>query len=166
MVARTRNPHRIPRRLLVFLDRTNALHGKAAGLSIRVGPARPRPHRPWHDRRNAHPFGKLRSQNEEAVSGTGFSLWSLVLAKPKIHRLKPVPPRASTAQPTISNSLKKNRDPLPNANAHGCQRVVPFDPLKLPRRRQNNPRPAHPQRMSQRDRTAIGIHFLASVRQS
>jgi hypothetical protein len=34
--------------------------------------------------------------------GTGFSLWGLILAKPKTHRLKPVPPNATESRGQLS----------------------------------------------------------------
>src|SRR5580700_4737973 len=68
MVTRTRNLDGLPRCLLVFLGRADALHGKTARLPIRMGTPRPRPHRPRLRRGNAQAFGAVRCANEERIN--------------------------------------------------------------------------------------------------
>ncbi len=71
VVAGTPNSDGLPRRLLVFLAGTDPLDGKSAGLSVRMGSTRPRPHRPQLRRRNARAPAAMRGANEEAINFLG-----------------------------------------------------------------------------------------------
>src|SRR5882672_4047137 len=169
MVARTRNLNRLSRCLLVFLARANAIHGKTAGLPIRMGSARSRPHRPRLRGRNAQTSGDMCRANEEAMISSGGSCSAGVSPAP-LRRNEKLPAgrrryenRPDPNPAVLSNSFEQNRDALANAYAHGRQRIATLDALQLPRSRQNEPCPAHSQWMPQCDCATIGIHLFTVV---
>ena len=67
MVAHARVVNGFSQRGMVFLAGTNALNGKASGLSLRVGPARPRANTSRQLRKHAGAFEAMYSVDEAAV---------------------------------------------------------------------------------------------------
>src|SRR5437867_946305 len=59
-----------------------------------------------------------------------------------------------------------NRQPLPHSDTEGAERVAALAALQLVHRRQRQPRAAHAERVTQRNRAAVRVHLLGVVRQS
>src|SRR5450759_2144402 len=65
-----------------------------------------------------------------------------------------------------SRALDYRRHPLADADAHRAQRIAPAGPLQLARGGEDQARPRHSERMSEGDRTAVGVDPRIVVLQS
>src|SRR4029450_573987 len=64
------------------------------------------------------------------------------------------------------DSLNRQRHALPDADAHGGQRALAASVEQLMRRGERGPSPRQAERMTKRNRAAVGIHMRGVIRES
>src|SRR5262249_20631426 len=69
--------------------------------------------------------------------------------------------RASGGRRETSDSAEERRLALPDADAEGGETDAAMAPAKLVAEADDEPGPAHPERMADRDRTAVHVYSLA-----
>src|SRR5438128_7157481 len=70
---------------------------------------------------------------------------------------------AAPGTPTVLNPLERERNALADADAHGGERELAAAPLEAMHGGEREPRARHAERMSERDRAAVGIDVLGVV---